>query len=288
MFGIPLFSSLIILYLFLGGAAAGALFFISAWSIYRHRNMSQYSERAQAAFKSLRLYSYIIGLVLLVFSILCLVWDLGYPSRAAYLFLRPHFTVLSFGSYILLFEFLIVLILTGANLFKPIFISGQMRKALEYLCGFFSLAVMIYTGIFLATNASVPFWNTWWLVALFLFSSASAGVSIVLLVDYFIKDRTYLLGAAKPLQKAHIVALILESIALTFFLYAAFENPAASKSVELLMDPSILPVAIIGMVGMGIVVPFCLESFNLTVRPYRAIPVSDVICLFGCFLALRQ
>ena len=283
MFGIPLFSILITLYLFLGGAAAGALFTMAAWSIVFHRNERQQSERLKNAFKSLLTKSYLIGLVLLVFSIFCLVWDLGSPERVLYLFFKPHLTVLTFGSYFLLILSLIGFLLAAVNLLDLSFVKGKTRKLLEYLCCFFALAVIIYVGVFLATNASVPFWNNWVLVALFLFSSLSCGVSIVLLIDYFIKDQTLLLRAARPLQRAHVLVLLLEALSLAGFLAIVFTNPAAAKSIDLLMEPGMLSTAVIGVVGMGIVIPLFLESYNLLTKPYRTIPISDVICLLGGF-----
>jgi formate-dependent nitrite reductase membrane component NrfD len=220
-------------------------------------------------------------MILLAFSILCLLWDLGQPERALSLFLRPHFTVLTFGSYALMFEALIVLLLIAANRFDISAINGTVRKVFEYLCCVASCAVMIYTGVFLATNISVPFWNTWTLVALFFFSSLSAGVSLVLLIDYFVKDQTLLLRAARPLQKAHVSFLLLELLSLAGFVAIAYLNPLASKSIALLQQPDMFAVAIIGVVGMGILVPLFLESYNLKTKPYRTIPVSDVICLLG-------
>jgi formate-dependent nitrite reductase membrane component NrfD len=281
LFGKPLFDTLVILYLFLGGAAAGSLFIMSAWSLAFHRNEQKHHYRLQRAFKSLMARCYTVSLVLLVFSIICLIWDLGTPERALSLFTRPRFTVITFGSYALLLELLIGLLLAITNLFDLSVINGRMRRILEILCCVFSCAVMIYTGVFLAGNASVPFWNTWALVALFLFSSLSSGISIVLLIDYFIKDQTLLLRAARPLQRAHVVFLLLETLSLAAFITTAFLHPAAGKSFALLLSPGILPTAIIGVVGMGIIVPFSLEVYTLMTKECRTIPISDVVCLMG-------
>jgi formate-dependent nitrite reductase membrane component NrfD len=281
--GKPLFDTLVILYLFLGGAAAGSLFVMSAWSLAFHRNEHTYPYRLQRAFKSLMARCYSISLIILAFSLLCLIWDLGTPERVLSLFLKPHLTVITFGSYALLLELLLVLLLAAANLFDLSIIGGRARKLLEILCCLCSCAVMIYTGVFLAGNASVPFWNSWTLIALFLFSSLSAGISVVLLIDYFIKDQTLLLRAARPLQKVHISFLSAETLSLGAFLAIAFSNPAASKSIALLTSPSILPTAVIGVIGMGIIVPFLLETYTLKAKECRTIPVSDVICLIGGF-----
>jgi formate-dependent nitrite reductase membrane component NrfD len=271
----------VILYLFLGGAAGGSFFIMSAWSLVFHRNEQNHHYRLKRAFKSLMARCYTISLVLLVFSIMCLLWDLGTPERVLSLFTKPHLTVITFGSYALLLTLLVGILLAIANLFDLALINGRMRKALEFLCCFCSLGIMVYTGVFLATNASVAFWNTWTLVALFLFSSLSAGISIVLLVDYFIKDQTLLLRAARPLQKAHVALLLAETLSLGGFVAVGFLNPAASRSVALLMSPDVLATATVGIVGMGILVPLLLETYTLRAKEYRTIPVSDAICLLG-------
>jgi formate-dependent nitrite reductase membrane component NrfD len=281
LFGTPLFGTFVTLYLFTGGAAAGALGVMSAWSIVFHRREKQHTERLLNSFKSLMTRCYIIGASLLAFSILCLVWDLGSPQRVLLLFLRPHPTVLTFGSYALAIELLIALVLSVANLFSLAAVGGRIRKALEYLCCVVSLAVILYTGVFLATNASVPFWDTWTLPVLFLFSSLSAGVSLVLLIDYFIKDQTILLRAARPLQKIHVGTLIFELLSLACFCAAAYLNQAAQNSLALLLEPDMLSVAAVGVLGMGILIPLFLESYNLRVKPFRTIPVSDTVCLLG-------
>jgi formate-dependent nitrite reductase membrane component NrfD len=254
---------------------------MSAWSLAFHRSGHHY--RLQRAFKSLMARCYIISLVVLVFSLLCLIGDLGYPTRVLSLFLKPHLTVITFGSYALLLELLVGLLLALANLFDLAAINGRMRKLLELLCCFCSLAVMAYVGVFLAGNASVAFWNTWTLVSLFLLSSLSAGISLVLLIDYFIKDQTLLLRAARPLQKVHVTILLAEVISLGLFLAVTFSNPAAHTSLALLMGPSILPTALIGVIGMGIVIPLLFEVYTLKVKECRTIPVSDVVCLLGGF-----
>jgi formate-dependent nitrite reductase membrane component NrfD len=116
---------------------------------------------------------------------------------------------------------------------------------------------------------------------LFLFSALSAGISVVLLVDYFIKDQTLLLRAARPLQRVHIAFLLAEALSLGGFLTIGFLSPAAYKSIALLMSPSMISTTAIGVIGMGILVPLLLETYTLRAKEYRTIPVSDAVCLLG-------
>lgn len=256
---------------------------MSARSLAFYRHEHEHHSRLRYAFKTQQSRVYTISLIGLAFSLVCLMWDLSSPGRALLLFTRPHFTVLTFGAFVLVIELLLGAILTVANLFNAALLGGRMKKTLEILCCICSVAVMTYTGVFLASNASIPFWNTWTLVGLFFFSSLSSGVSTVLLVDYFVQDQMLLLRAARSLQKVHLVCLAFETVFLSAFLYVGFTNPNADRSLSLLFDPTIFSTGVVGVLTMGIVVPLILESYVLLTKECRTIPVSDVVCLIGAF-----
>ncbi len=281
----PFFGSLVIAYLFLGGASAGAFFVMSVWSLGFHASdtVARHHVRLRTAFKALKSRVYTISLIMLAVSLICLVFDLQYPDRALLLFLRPRLTPMTFGAFALAIEALLGLLLALSNVFKIPFLSGGVKRILEILCAICSIAVMGYTGVLLASQEAVALWHEWSLVALFFFSALSSGVSAVLLIDYFIQGQTLLLRAARPLQKAHLVCLALEGTSLAIFAHAILSKPAAANSVALLMEPGMLSTAVVGIVGMGILVPFLLELNSLMHKECRTIPVSDVICLIGSF-----
>lgn len=283
--GVVVLGSLVILYLFLGGAAGGALLVMSAWSLayYRSRNRSF---RFRRAFRSLQKAVYVIATLMLICSVLCLVWDLWHPERALLMFTRARPTILTFGAFVLAATGLVGFALAASNLLNLRLVGGRARKALEAICCPLAACVMLYTGAFLANNASVPFWHTWTLLPLFFFSSLSSGISVVLLIDYFVQHQTLLLQAARPLQRVHLVCLALEAVLLALFALHAFETPRAANSLSLLMEQSMLSTAIIGVLGFGLLVPFLLELYSLRRTTCRTIPVSDVVCLMGC-LCLR-
>mgnify|MGYP004729605755 FL=1 len=274
-----LYGSLVIANLFLGGTAAGARFVGSVWSILFRR--AQHTSRLQTAFEALRCRVYTAGATLLVFAMVCLLWDLGNPGRALLVFLHPHPTVITFGAYTLAIEAVVAIILSLASLPQsPLSLHGRTRDVVETLCCAGALATMAYTGVFLF-QGGIPFWSHWSIIALFVLSSLSSGVSIVLLIDWVTQGQSLLLRATKPLQLCHIACLIAEAAFLTIFSSAAFNNPSASASIDLLMEPDMLTVALIGVIGAGIVVPLTLETYSATRKECRTIPVSDFICLFG-------
>ena len=133
-------------------------------------------------------------------------------------------------------------------------------------------------------NIGVALWDTWTIVPLFALSSLSCGITLMLLVDYFVKDQTLLLRAARPLQKLHLTCLAAEAIFLALFAGAAFSDPAAANAIDVLTSPDMIPTATIGVVGFGIVAPAACEIYALSQQECRTIPVSDVLCLCGALL----
>lgn len=274
-----LYGSLVIAYLFLGGTAAGALLVISAWSLFFRR--TQHPSRIQMAFETLRHRVYLAGVALLIFAMVCLLWDLGNPGRALLVFLRPHPTVITFGAYTLAIETLLAaLLLLASSSQSALPLHGRARGAVEVLCCIGGLATMAYTGVFLF-QGGIPFWSHWSIIALFVFSSFSSGASVVLLIDWLTQGQSLLLRATKPLQLCHIACLIAEAAFLMLFAYSAFHNPRADASIALLMEPNMLTVAFVGVMGAGIAVPLVLEAYSAARRGYRTMPLSDFMCLFG-------
>ncbi len=278
-----MYGQLVIAYLFLGGASAGASFVMAAWNMAAHRKSSALGRRQKEALKSLVARCYAVCLALLAAALLCLLWSLGSPGKALLLFLQPRPTVLTFGAFSLVALLAVDLLLAASNLFGAPRLGGRAKGACEALCCLFSLFAMIYTGFFLA-DGGIPFWDTKSLVALFLFSSLSAGVSLVLLIDFFTQGRKILLQTVRPLQKAHVACLVCEAASLAVFLAAAFLNPQAASAVALLTGRDMLATFSVGAIGMGIVLPLALESGALVAGKGRSLPVSDVLCLVGGFL----
>ncbi len=277
------YGILITTYLFLGGAASGSLLIMCSWSLIFHYRKSHRSPRIRRAFRALKSAVYTISFILLAISVLCLAFDLASPHRAYLLFMRPHPTPITFGAFALTFGLAIGFLLVVANLLRPRAMNGYVKGALEALGVVCSICIMAYTGVFLYTQPAVAIWHTVTIVPLFIFSSISSGISVVLLIDYFIQGKVLLLRTVQPMQKLHLVCLALESAALAAFAFAMFGNPHASKSVDLLLNPDMLGCAGLGIVGMGIIAPACLETYALTRGQCRSIPISDVICLIGGF-----
>lgn len=279
-----MYSELIITYLFLGGASGGAFLVISLWSLIFHASEHRIrNRRLRLAFRTMKRVVYPVAFVMLLVSLACLFFDLKMPEKALLLFTRPRFTPLTFGAFALAAETLVGGILVIANVLRPRWATGPVKAALEIICVITSLAVMTYTAIYLSAQKAVALWDSPWLVPLFLCSSTSAGISTVLLCNWFVEGKTLLLRAARPLQATHLVILAAEAISLAAYCFSITAATPEGRSLALFSDPVLLQTLLFGTVGMGIAVPFALESYTLARRPWRAIPVSDVVCLIGGF-----
>ena len=282
--GPNVYSELVIVYLGRGGAASGAFLVMAVWSLgFHHREERVHDRRLRLAFRVMKRVVYTVSFVLLIISLGCLFADLKVPEKALLLLLRPQPTALTFGFFVLSLEALVGFALVVANGLRPRFMTGRAKAALEWICVATSLAVMTYTAVYLFNQKAVALWSSPWLIGLFLCSSTSSGISVVLLCNWFVQGKTLLLRAARPLQRAHLAVLAAEAVTLIAFTAAVLANPDTASALALLREPGLLQTAVVGAVGMGLVVPLALETYALTQKSWRAIPVSDVICLIGGF-----
>ena len=274
-------GTLVVLYLFLGGCGAGVMFVTAAWSLAFHRTRTRTQEQT-AAFGDLKARCYGIGFVMLCLAALCLLLDLGRPELAFLLFTRPTLSILSFGSFTLLASILVSGFLAVANLMYVPFVRAGARKAAEAACLAVSLCMMAYTGVYVGWIEAVALWNNAATPALFALSSLSAGVSTVFVIAPFVRDVTRLSGWMLLLHRVHLAVLVLELVMLAGFVAFGFSNPFARESLAILFDPSGLgPWFVVGLVGLGLLVPLAVEVFvTVTKRLVRALPV-DLLCIAG-------
>lgn len=279
-----MFSELIITYLFLGGASGGTFLVISLWSLIFHSSEHRlHNRRLRLAFRTMKRVVYPVAFIMLLVSLACLFFDLKMPDKALLLFLRPRLTPLTFGAFALAAEALVGGLLVIANVLRPRWATGTVKTVLEAVCVVTSLAVIVYTAVYLYAQKAVALWDSPWLIPLFLCSSTSAGISTVLLCNWFVEGKTLLLRATRPLQRTHLIILAAEAVSLIAYCLSVASSTPEGRPLMLFSDPVLLQTLLLGTVDMGIAVPFALESYTLARRPWRAIPVSDVVCLIGGF-----
>jgi len=260
-------------YLFLAGLGAGSFIFaiVSGW---------KNPEAGKVKFAGM-----LVGLVAVAFGTLLLVFDakagLQNPARFFCLLSNPT-SVMSWGTG-LLSVFLIIdfieLILLGVKKSTP--------KVLDWIGVVTALGVAIYTGLLLGAAAGFPLWNIGILPILFLVSAISTGFAAGSLAGRCASSEQlahisfdHKLTIWLPAVEAALIMLLLAVTAGTTGSGAA----AATKSVAALLSGSYALCFWLGLIVVGLVVPFVLEFLAQKKNSRSAIPFAQVCVMVGGFI----
>jgi len=171
------------------------------------------------------------------------------------------------------------------------------------------IALVLYTGVLLATMVARPLWNTMGLPPLFLASGLAGGAAMLALAARFVPRREVapsgliaglvdalivpVPGAARGAADARpfiwlaLVALAAQAVLLFLFTIGLMSGTASqAEAVRLLLSGAFAPLFWIGVVALGVVLPLALLASPYG-RSSRALaPVALVLLLAGG-LALR-
>src|SRR5919201_800099 len=274
----PHWRWLIILYFFIGGLAG--LCYVLA---------SMIDLVGRATDRPLARLGHLISFPAVVVCGILLTADLGRPERFWHMLLqsatwRPMlktYSPMSFGAWGLMvfggFAFLSFLGALGEDerlhrfsFLRPPSVIGTIVSVLGGLAGFFLVS---YTGVLLAVT-NRPIWSdTTLLGAVFLVSSASTSIALLLLLG---SRRRFVLGGLRALQRFDTFVLVLELIALVALVVSL-------GSVARVWLSAWGVLLVLGVVGLGIVVPLLLHVRAHT--PFStAARAAAVLVLVGGFL----
>jgi formate-dependent nitrite reductase membrane component NrfD len=274
----PHWHWLIILYFFIGGLAGGCYFLAAMIDL-----------AGRPSNRPLARLGYLIAFPAVVVCGLLLIFDLGRPERFWHMLLqsatwRPMlktYSPMSLGAWgLLIFGGFAFLSFLGAlaederrrrfAVLRPPGVIGTIIGVLGGIAGFFLVS---YTGVLLAVT-NRPIWSdTTLLGAVFLVSSASTSIALLLLLG---SRRVFVLGGLRALQRFDTFVLVLELIALV----ALVVSLGSVARVWLSAWGALL---VLGVVGLGIVVPLLLHVRAHT--PFStAARAAAVLVLVGGFL----
>ena len=274
----PHWRWLIVFYFFLGGIAGGCYFLAALIDLF-----------GRASDRPLARLGYRIAFPAVVVCGILLIVDLGRPERFWHMLVqsetwRPMFksySPMSFGAWgLLAFSFFAFLSFVatlgpddrrrGRTRLRPPSLLGTIVAILGGLSGFFLAS---YTGVLLAVT-NRPIWaDTTLLGLVFVVSSASTSIALLLLLG---SRRVFLIGGLRALQRFDIAVLVLELLSLI----ALVASLGSLARVWLNEWGALLAV---GVVGLGIIVPLLL---HLRARaPTAAVAkVAAVLVLVGGFV----
>jgi formate-dependent nitrite reductase membrane component NrfD len=267
------------LYLFLGGLAAGILFFAALYTIMGK------SEKYKAAVNKAPL----IVPLLLMLGLFALFLDLNHKPY----FWRLYTTIklqspMSWGAWTLMVITPVSFIWAALNI-REIFPSWDWRlqflKDFERFCRknilsiawiaiVLSVILGIYTGILFSAFNARPLWNTSILGPLFLTSGLSTGAAAIMLVS---NDR----NERKLFARIDLLLIAIE----LFLIVHMFMGFMASTQVQIdaanlfLGGPYTAPFWIF-VVGLGLVIPAALEAMELWKKEIPVVITASLV-LFG-------
>ena len=270
------------LYLFLGGLAAGLLFFASLYTILGKE------KQMQATVK----WGPFLASIALVIGLFALFLDLKHKM----FFWRLYTTVrlqspMSWGAWTLMVITPLAMVWSASYIKEIIpkwdwkfdFLNKAEAWVIKYRVGFawvmivYAVVLGIYTGILLSAFNARPLWNTSILGPLFLVSGMSTGVAAILLMSRDHSER-------KILSKVDLLLIGIE----LFFIVHMFMGFLASSEVqiqaaELFLGGEFTVSFWVFVILLGLIFPAVLEILEL--RGYKIpVVIPAVLILFGGLL----
>ncbi len=267
------------LYLFLGGLAAGVLFFAALYYLRGKENMYQSAVK----------WVPMLTPIFLIVGLGALFIDLNHKP----FFWRLYTTIklqspMSWGAWTLM-VITPISIIWSATYVREVFPKWDWkfrwiypiekyfidnRRSLAWVMIVFAVILGIYTGILLSAFNSRPLWNTSILGPLFLVSGLSAGAALIMMLSKNLEER-------KKFSQIDLLLIAIE-LALVIHMFMGFR---ASSEVQIeaaalfLGGPYTLPFWIF-VVFMGMVLPAMLEFWELKGRHIPAY-IPAVLIIFG-------
>jgi len=267
------------LYLFLGGLAAGILFFAALF--YLRGKENEYRATVKLA--------PMIAPVLLVLGLLALLLDLKHKLYFWQLYTTIRLqSPMSWGAWTLMVVTPLSFIWAAIHLrdvfpkwdwkyqwlknLETFFI--RYKKVLAWLMAIFSIILGVYTGILFSAFNARPLWNTSILGPLFLVSGLSTGAATIILFSRNHEEK-------KVFARLDILLIAVE----LFLIVHMFMGFLASTQVQIdaanlfLGGPFTAPFWML-VVVMGLILPVVLESLEL-MKFKIPVYIPAILVLFG-------
>lgn len=265
------------LYLFLGGLAAGILFFAALYTI-----LGKEKEMPTAV-----KWSTFLTPFFLVLGLMALFFDLKHRSYfwRLYLTLRLE-SPMSWGAWVLLFITPLSMIWSASYLKELVpgwhwrftwlekaeaWVVSQ-RKALAWIMIVLAVILGIYTGILLSAFNARPLWNTALLGPLFLVSGLSTGAATIMWMSKSHHER-------KVFTRIDLLLIAIELFFIVHLFMGFLAGPAVQVEAAALFITGKFALPFWGLVvGLGLILPAILEVLELRgVKIPAAIPASLIL-----------
>ncbi len=250
------------LYLFLGGMAAGIIFFASLFTILKRE------KQVQTAIKP----AMIIVLIALSIGLIALFYDLTHKLYVWQLYTTVRIeSPMSWGAWVLLFV-TIASFLWVFSYFSEIFPKWNLknsvlktielfliknRRTLALILLPLSLILGIYTGILLSAFNARPLWNNAILGPLFLVSGLSTGAACIILFSKNHAER-------KLFSQIDLALIIIELALIVHMIMGMYAGSAVQlEALDILIGGEYTVMFFVFVIILGLIFPAILESIEL-------------------------
>lgn len=250
------------LYLFLGGMAAGIIFFASLFTILKRE------KQVQTAIKP----AMIIVLFALSIGLIALFYDLTHKLYVWQLYTTIRLeSPMSWGAWVLLFV-TIASFLWVFSYFSEIFPKWSFknntlkniesylvrnRRTLALILLPLSLILGIYTGILLSAFNARPLWNNAILGPLFLISGLSTGAACIILFSKNHAER-------KLFSQIDLALIVIELALIVHMIMGMYAGSAVQlEALDILIGGEYTVMFFVFVIILGLIFPAILEGIEL-------------------------
>ncbi|NQU05998.1 MAG: polysulfide reductase NrfD [Calditrichaeota bacterium] len=236
-------GGLIALYLFLGGVGGGA---------YTIAAINSFLGKSMELSTTIGLW---IGFPALLIGSLILVADLGKPSKAILAGLKPGTSWIARGFWIISIFMVFSFIHLVLHQFTDMSKTAAGMNILAILGIIFAILTIAYTGLLLGASKGIPFWRTAIVPVVFVISGLVTGHFLIMIGMVIFNEGAATATQFSVMAAEATVVVVVEILAILFFLQGAYKLPDSRESVERIMRKNIF---VVGYFVLGLGVPLVL------------------------------
>ncbi len=188
----------------------------------------------------------------------CLLADLGSPKHTFLAGMKPGTSWISRGVWIITAFMTLAIVHLILHSFTDVALTAGGRTALDVIAVagiVFAVLTMAYTGALLGASKGIPFWRSGVVPVVFVASGLVAGLFTIMLGMALFNEGAAMLAELRTMAWEVVGLLVLEALAIAFFLHAAFKLPDSRESAERVLRRRSF---VIGYLVLGLGAPLVL------------------------------
>lgn len=233
---------LVAMYLFLGGVGSGAYVIAAVNGLFGDGLGLSTSIGLWISFPALGIGS------------ACLLADLGSPLRSILAGIKVGSSWIARGSWVISLFMVVAFVHTVLVHFTEA-PSATVIGVLSTVGIVLAVATMAYTGILLGASKGIPFWRSGAVPVVFTISALVTGHFSIMIGMGLLGEGAAMVEPLRVMAAEAAVLVVLEVLAILFFLQQAFTHPDARESAERLLRKALF---VVGYFVLGLGAPLAL------------------------------